>query len=198
MTPEQLQNAADAMAACLRELHDTNGLPFKMLVVLREYEKLAKKKAPQVSSAEAEAIYALYPRKIGKPRALQSIGRALKKTSLVMLKERTALYARSVFGQDTQFIPHPATWFNQERYNDDPSTWVRTNRPGAPTRTLSINELRTMRDAKERMANQLKFKYASEVALGLQWSDQAKRSEYVKLRQEMRAIDAQISNARIP
>ena len=31
----------------------------------------------------------------------------------------------------TPFTPHPTTWFNQKRYEDDPATWV----PGDPGKT---------------------------------------------------------------
>jgi len=27
---------------------------------------------------------------------------------------------------EARFIPHPAKWFNEERFNDDPVTWRRT------------------------------------------------------------------------
>ncbi len=27
--------------------------------------------------------------------------------------------------EDRKFVPHPATWFNQERYLDDPKEWQR-------------------------------------------------------------------------
>lgn len=68
-------------------------------------------------------IYELYPRQIGKPMALKSIEKALRTHSLDFLKQRTEAYAKACIGKDPQFIPHPATFFNQERFNDDPSTW---------------------------------------------------------------------------
>jgi hypothetical protein len=27
---------------------------------------------------------------------------------------------------DRKYVPHPATWFNGGRYEDDPSTWARS------------------------------------------------------------------------
>jgi hypothetical protein len=43
------------------------------------------------------------------------------------LLEKTRLYA-TVRGKDKAFIPHPSTWFNQDRFLDDPETW----KPKAP------------------------------------------------------------------
>ena len=40
------------------------------------------------------------------------------------LAERAAAYTRSAEGQrDRQYRPHPSTWFNQGRYDDDPAEW---------------------------------------------------------------------------
>lgn len=74
----------------------------------------------------AEEIYQCYPLKVGKPAALKAIAKAIKSNPSDYLRERTAEYAKAVVGTDT-FLPHPSTWFNEERYNDDPSTWVRKN-----------------------------------------------------------------------
>ena len=81
-----------------------------------------------------EAIYEAYPRKVGKQAALRAIGRALKRLwdagmakreAEVFLFKRTHAYARSPAGNDGEFTPHPATWFNQGRYDDDPQEWQR-------------------------------------------------------------------------
>lgn len=47
-----------------------------------------------------------------------------------LLLSAVTLFAASPIGRgETQFIPHPATWLNNGRYDDDPSTWVRRNDP---------------------------------------------------------------------
>lgn len=71
-----------------------------------------------------ESIYAEYPKKVGKPKALLSIKKALEKIDFNTLLEKTRDYAAARKGSDPNYTPHPTTWFNQERYNDDPSTWV--------------------------------------------------------------------------
>lgn len=98
-----------------------------------------------VGSAEgkgdsADRIYAAYPRKVGRTAAIKAIRRALDSlgNAQVMdgtkppawLLERTTAYANATAAwsvHDRQFIPHPATWFNQGRFHDDDSTWQRNS-----------------------------------------------------------------------
>lgn len=84
---------------------------------------------------QAEEIYCLYPKKVAKPDALKSITKALKEISFVELLERTRNYTRIRDG-DLEFVPNPATWYNQKRYNDDPETWKPKSTNGS-TRTAS-------------------------------------------------------------
>lgn len=72
---------------------------------------------------EVIEIYEAYPLKVGKPDALKAIGKAIKKHGSEYVLGRTKLYAASRVGQDPKFTPHPSTFYNQERYNDDPETW---------------------------------------------------------------------------
>ena len=71
-----------------------------------------------------ELIYAAYPLKVGKPAALRAISKAMEKIEPVKLLELTKSYFTKRNG-DMSFVPHPSTWFNQERFNDDPSTWIK-------------------------------------------------------------------------
>jgi hypothetical protein len=81
-------------------------------------------------AALAEQIYALYPRKVGKTSALRAIERILKagKVPPEDLLVTVRNYARATAtwpAGDEVFIPHPATWFNSGRYDDDPREWLR-------------------------------------------------------------------------
>lgn len=69
-----------------------------------------------------EDIYEAYPLKVGRPAAVRSIRKAMMRHSPRHLLERTKAFA-AIRGKNAEFTPHPATWFNQERFNDDPSTW---------------------------------------------------------------------------
>lgn len=78
---------------------------------------------PTINNDLAELIYRIYPRHVAKPAALKAIHKALKKYTSAYLIDKTTEYDSAVKGMERQFIPHPATWFNQERFNDDPKEW---------------------------------------------------------------------------
>lgn len=79
-----------------------------------------------------ETIYSAYPRKVAKPPALKAIAKALASPPLGMdsgqwpadLLAITTRYAALRKAEPVEFTPHPATWFNERRFEDDPSTWV--------------------------------------------------------------------------
>lgn len=72
-----------------------------------------------------EQIYQAYPRHEAKAAAKKAIAKALKKIEWDQLLEAVNAYAASprVRCSEIRFIPHPATWFNQERWRDDRSLW---------------------------------------------------------------------------
>lgn len=85
-------------------------------------------KSPRKAEAEAitqaEAIYQAYPRKAKKPEALKAIRKAMRTHSPEFLLEKTQAFAAAITPwQERQFIPHPATWFNAEQFNDDSDDW---------------------------------------------------------------------------
>jgi hypothetical protein len=87
-------------------------------------------------------IYEVYPRREGRGLALTAIAKAVKRMvkgeadrrpmdateARRWLWKATAAYAKSPAGQqpDRTKVPHPATWFNQSRYLDDPTNWQHT------------------------------------------------------------------------
>lgn len=83
---------------------------------------------------QAVDIYDAYPRKVGRAAALKAIEKAMHKVPSDTLLQAVRDYATAVktwaptarytaCGSDT--VPHPATWFNQERWTDDRSEWVK-------------------------------------------------------------------------
>lgn len=79
-------------------------------------------------------IYDAYPRKTGKLAALKAINKALKTVDADALLDAVKSYAAITATwpeADRRFIPNPSTWFNQGRYEDDPSTWERGNATAA-------------------------------------------------------------------
>ena len=94
-------------------------------------------------SSLAKEIYAMYPRKVGKEAALKAIDRAIRKIATngatdqhadfngdaadaaEWLKSRVTLYRNSALGSrpDKEHVPHPSTWINEGRYEDDEQEW---------------------------------------------------------------------------
>lgn len=63
----------------------------------------------------------VYPRREGKGKAKTSCSNALKKISHEELLEATMRYANDPnLPPQKKYIPFPAVWLNQERWNDDP------------------------------------------------------------------------------
>lgn len=91
-----------------------------------EVKKLSpKKKTTRPELLQAEEIYRIYPRRVGKPKSLVAIAKAIKNHGFEFVKEQTRLFATVWIGRPdlNSFCPQSTTWFNQERYNDDPITW---------------------------------------------------------------------------
>lgn len=89
-----------------------------------------------------EIIYSAYPKKVGRQDALKAIRNALKAVAFERLLEMTQAYAAAMAlwtEDERKFIPHPSTWFNHGRYDDDQSTWKRkSNAPNRPINQRSF------------------------------------------------------------
>jgi hypothetical protein len=83
---------------------------------------------PEPKDDTYERLYGIYPRKVAKGAALKAIQRALKKIDAAALEVAVREFAAAVAvwpKEERQFVPHPATWFNGERWKDDRSEWKR-------------------------------------------------------------------------
>lgn len=101
---------------------------------------------PELLQAESgpDEVYALYPRKVGKPEALKAIKKAAAKVGYPKLLAATKLFSETYDG-DIQYCPHPSKWFNQERFNDDPKTWKRENTKSTRPPTVAENRRNSIR-----------------------------------------------------
>lgn len=146
--------------------------------------------------AAALAIYDAYPRKVGKGPAVKSIIKALAKIEPSELLKRTLAYAAARANEDPQFTPHPATWFNQERFNDDPATWKAQApvKPSGNGKPMTIFELKTVIEAKQKRAQDLKNKFAAEGPLTTDWSNPEAKESHRVLRQEIKELETQLAN----
>lgn len=87
---------------------------------------------PILTDSIAETIYQAYPRHEGKKAALKAISVAMRGTPSSDLLQKTMEYAAAVkkwpesfryTKQGRDLVPHPATWFNEGRFMDDPKAW---------------------------------------------------------------------------
>lgn len=87
-----------------------------------------------------ETIYDVYPRHVGRDKAMPAIANARRKLAqrgeldpASYLLERVQRYAdaraavHAAEPAERQFTPHATTWFNQGRYDDDPEEWSMTH-----------------------------------------------------------------------
>lgn len=98
------------------------------------HAKATKERKKAAVVPDAEQVYALYPKKVGKEDALRAISAALKKHDLPYLLDKTNQFRECVESWPSSYryfqdggdrCPHPASWFNAGRYADDPREWKR-------------------------------------------------------------------------
>ena len=58
-------------------------------------------------------FYSLYPRRIDRRKAAECFRKALTRASFEVIMRGLAAYP---FSPDRQFIPHPTTWLNNDRW----------------------------------------------------------------------------------
>lgn len=112
---------------------------------IREDKEEDKEKEKDNISAEFETLWQLYPRKIGKPKALKAYQKARKNgTTFEQVKAGIEAYKRQIEALKTasEYIKHGATWFNGECWNDDYTVNRRTyGVNGVEIKTEAVDDL---------------------------------------------------------
>ena len=86
--------------------------------------------APLELAADFDAWWAEYPRKVGKDAARRAYAKVRgRKDSPSAAALVLAVRAQAEGWSDPQYIPHPTTWLNQGRWNDDPRASARRTVP---------------------------------------------------------------------
>jgi len=118
--------------------------------------QLVTSKDQKQDEEQVESLYAAYPRKIGKPAALTSIRKALKreaaKADLGMtpaaLLAKTRLWATACQQRiaeepdSAKYIKHPSTWFNQQCYLEPAAEWGIKSKPKSLSSQLNDEVIR--------------------------------------------------------
>lgn len=109
-------------------LHDGGKPP----PIVSDEPKTEPKEEPKSVSVDArepdpfETWWPHYPRKVAKAAAIKPFWTAFSAfkcdTPLTALIEATDRFAEEVRGRPVDKIPHPATWLNGQRWNDEPGT----------------------------------------------------------------------------
>lgn len=92
---------------------------------LRSADEEPKPKAnrPPSSSSDIDADfaewYAAYPRRVGRGHALKAYRAARRKTDAETLLNGAKRFAERRAAEDPNFTPHPSTWLNGGRWDDD-------------------------------------------------------------------------------
>ena len=94
----------------------------------RGEERREEKRIKDSSSARADVLFLkefeeqfwpAYPRKIGKGQARKAFIRSRRTTPLETITVGLARFVVTTVGTEPQFVCHPATWLNGERWNDE-------------------------------------------------------------------------------
>lgn len=74
------------------------------------------------SSDRFNDFWAIYPRRVGKGAARKAWASMTKRgTEIDTVLHAAAQFAVASANLEPKFVPHPATWLNSERYDDDPA-----------------------------------------------------------------------------
>lgn len=86
-----------------------------------------------------DSFWGAYPRKVGKPAARRAFTAALRAFSVDDIARGLRAWTGhwDEAGTDETFIPHPATWLNQHRFNDSPPA-VPTASPTRPSAEAAV------------------------------------------------------------
>jgi hypothetical protein len=77
-----------------------------------------------------EAFWAVYPRKVGKPKARAAFDSALRRASIEQIIAGAERY-RDDPNRSDEFTAHPTTWLNRDGWDDDPQPPRRGRGPGS-------------------------------------------------------------------
>ena len=121
-TSPDISDAQNLRMVCEKSAHgDTQNLRMNNLVSnnLGKEPNNTSSKDDGVFDWEFDELWGFYPRKVGRGAAKKALKAALKKTTFDVLLLKLIDYTDSIEEKDKQYIPHLATWLNQERWTDE-------------------------------------------------------------------------------
>lgn len=99
----------------------------------RESKRSAK---TPVDSPEFDRFWHAYPRRTAKPQARRAWERAVKRASVEVILAGAERYAAecAALGTEDRYVAHPATWLNNDRWDDQPTRPPASREDGATQR----------------------------------------------------------------
>lgn len=96
----------------------------------RKKERVNTPSSEPPASSEFDTFWAAYPRKKGKIAGRKAFDKAIKLTSLEQLLQGIDFLKSEIKrnGTKIEYVPHPASWLNDGRWEDEPDT---TTKPAA-------------------------------------------------------------------
>jgi hypothetical protein len=89
------------------------------------------KKNPAIVFDAFEDFWRVYPRHVAKAAARKAFAKAVKVAGVEAVMAGARRFASDPNLPDPQFVPHPSTWLNQGRWEDEPLP-SRDGRPWSP------------------------------------------------------------------
>lgn len=74
---------------------------------------------PPISPKGFDEFWQVYPRKVAKPAAVKAYAKAVDANGADTIIAGAKRYAAAMDGKDAQYVAHPASWLNAERWADD-------------------------------------------------------------------------------
>lgn len=107
------------------------------ILELLEKPKRQQRAAQTFSDAYFERFWLLYPRKVGKPAARRAWDKLkLRPKEKLDMLEVVREWNKAWNKIETRFIPHPSTWLNQRRFEDE----IEISVPAPKAKPVSLDD----------------------------------------------------------
>lgn len=91
--------------------------------VVEDFDR-GRASTPESYPKDFLAFYDAYPRKQGKRKAAQEFARAKRRKPPPEIIQAAKEFAAATVWQDPKYLPLPATWLHQDRFDDDRTEWL--------------------------------------------------------------------------
>lgn len=94
-------------------------------------------------------FWEVYPKRVGGAKAKEAFIKAWTKHGNIVLEGARRFGADPNLPTDKQFIPYPATWLNQERWNDEPLPERKLSPEEVAERNAKLREIQRQKDREQ-------------------------------------------------